>query len=123
MATANDKLRQLPLAGGLRQVELAAKLANAYRRRGGAMSDRKTQEQYEHDEETIDERRGSREAQFREDMRKAGYEVHDYSGRGMYGRCCPSVHIGRGGSQRVFRATEVSLQEDSLGLGLVLFTG
>jgi hypothetical protein len=62
--------------------------------------------------------------QFREDMEEAGIEIRTYSGRGMYGRYTYGVSCGRGdgpSEQEVYRATEIKLCQDALGLGTILY--
>lgn len=67
--------------------------------------------------------------QFREDMEAAGIEVRTYSGRGMYGQRTYGVTCYRDGGrsghapseQDVYRATELRLTQDSMGLGTILY--
>lgn len=67
--------------------------------------------------------------QFREDMEKAGFEVRTYSGRCMNGVETYGVSCGgrmrddgeRPSEQQVYRATEVKLRADALGLGTILY--
>ena len=61
--------------------------------------------------------------QFVEDMESAGYIVHEYSGRGMFGRVCPSVSCKRSEQQAVIRATTCKVVFDNLGMDLVAYTG
>lgn len=69
--------------------------------------------------------------QFREDMEEAGFEVRTYSGRCMNGVETYGVSCGgsmwrdddgeRPSEQQVYRATEVKLRADALGLGTILY--
>ena len=60
-----------------------------------------------------------RHAEFRRDMRSAGYEVIEYRGRNFYSG--PAVRCERGESQDVMRATTIRVQTDHLGLGLIVY--
>ena len=58
--------------------------------------------------------------QFVEDMEKAGYEVQDYQGR--FFLTGPAVRVTAPGEyQDVIRASDVELQCDTLGLGLIIY--
>lgn len=62
--------------------------------------------------------------QFIDDMEAADIPVRAYSGRGMFGAECPAVTCGRNtdhSEHDVYRATEVGLLKDSMGLGVVLY--
>lgn len=56
---------------------------------------------------------------FRKDMGKAGYELMTYSGRNFYKGY--AVRCSKHEYQKVIRATTVDLQQDQLGMGLVLY--
>lgn len=56
---------------------------------------------------------------FREDCEAAGFEVTDYEGREFYRG--PAVKCERSELQDVIRATDVSVQWDSLGMGLIVY--
>jgi len=57
--------------------------------------------------------------QFTEDAEEQGFEVdYGYSGRGMYGKCCPSVRVRRDDPRFVSRS---NYYEDQLGLGTVCY--
>jgi hypothetical protein len=70
-----------------------------------------------------------RQTQFREDMEAEGIEVRTYSGRGMFGERTYAVACYRNGGrsghqpseQDVYRATELRLLQDSLGMGTILY--
>lgn len=65
-----------------------------------------------------------KEIQFIEDMEKAGIPWRTYSGRGMFGRECPAaVTSDEISEQDVYRATDVPLSRDNMGLYWVLYTG
>jgi hypothetical protein len=49
--------------------------------------------------------------------KRAGLEVFQYSGRGMFGRKCPAVSLDRG--ERF--ATRATTRTDSLGMGTVVY--
>ena len=56
--------------------------------------------------------------QFIKDASRQGYTVdYDYSGRGMYGRTCPSVNIDRIGEF----GTKAKTQSDNMGMGFVIY--
>ncbi len=55
---------------------------------------------------------------FCEDAIREGVEIHAYSGRGMYGVECPSVHVGQICDATFTRA---SFDADTLGMGYVLY--
>lgn len=55
--------------------------------------------------------------QFVEDAEAHDLEVHDYSGRFMYGKQCPSVHVD---GLADFH-TKTHYASDSLGLGFVIY--
>lgn len=57
--------------------------------------------------------------QFKNDMIEAGYEVRTYQGRGFWKGYAVSVE--RYDFQDVARATRVRLQQDSLGLGIIVY--
>lgn len=62
--------------------------------------------------------------QFIKDMDAAEIPWRCYSGRGMHGALCPSVHTGHGTEEAdVYRATKLLLNTDAMGLGRVLYTG
>lgn len=55
---------------------------------------------------------------FVKDAERAGLEVdYSYSGRGMYGKTCPSVNVDRLGEF----GTRAKTQSDSMGLGYVIY--
>ena len=57
--------------------------------------------------------------QFVEDAKRYGYTVDfGYSGRGMYGKCCPSITVRRGDYR--FR-TEAGACQDSMGFDTVVY--
>lgn len=59
---------------------------------------------------------------FTDDMKDAGYEIRDYSGRFFWKG--PSVHTSRKEGidlQDIIRATDVKLQTDGMGLDLVVY--
>ena len=61
---------------------------------------------------------------FIADMNAAEIPWRVYSGRGMFGRQCPSVYTGHGTEEAdVYRATKLLLNTDAMGLGRVLYTG
>ena len=70
-----------------------------------------------------------RQRQFREDMEEAGIEIRTYSGRGMMGKSTYGVNCYRDGGlsghepseQDVYRATELKLTQDSMGMGTILY--
>lgn len=66
-----------------------------------------------------------RDIAFIKDMEEAGIEWDWYSGRGMYGRQCPSVTTSDGVSDEdIIRATQVrGLRRDNMGYDTVLYTG
>jgi hypothetical protein len=58
--------------------------------------------------------------QFVADMEEAGYEVQDYQGRFYW--TGPAVRVRDPGEyQDIVRSTDVRLQYDQLGLGLVIY--
>ena len=62
--------------------------------------------------------------QFIEDLEDAGYEPKSYSGRGMFGKICVSVHDAS--AWEVARTLESDMdvpepREDALGLGNILY--
>lgn len=60
--------------------------------------------------------------QFVEDMKRAGIEVEHYYGRFYWtGPAVRTDETGWPKSQDVYRATRVSLQRDSMGLGFILY--
>lgn len=65
-----------------------------------------------------------RQKQFREDMEAAYFEICRYAGRGMFGKETYGVVCGgdeQPHKQDVYRATEVRLSEDTMGLGTILY--
>lgn len=62
---------------------------------------------------------GGKNEQFKNDMIKAGYEVRTYRGRGFWKGYAVSVE--RYDFQDVARVTKVRLQQDSLGLGIIVY--
>jgi len=62
-----------------------------------------------------------RHAQFARAMRRKGYDVHTYSGRGMYGAICPAVTVNPTLETDVRKATRLKLTRDSMGLDIVLY--
>lgn len=57
--------------------------------------------------------------QFIKDAERQGFEVdYDYSGRGMYGRTCPSIIEERGGDKF---GTKAKTRQDSMGLDAVVY--
>ena len=57
--------------------------------------------------------------QFIRDAEKQGFEIdHDYSGRGMYGKTCPSIIEERYCNSFV---TKASVRSDSMGLDTVIY--
>lgn len=72
------------------------------------------------------------EIAFIEVMEAEGIPWYTYSGRGMFGRNCPSVNVG--GRNAEFHEEDVTyalgqagkkirLARDNMGLGMVLYTG
>ena len=60
----------------------------------------------------------SNQSKFVRDAKNQGYEIdYDYSGRGMYGRSCPSVRLGRYETMK----TKANVREDSMGMGKVVY--
>lgn len=57
------------------------------------------------------------QAKFVRAAKRAGLDVFQYSGRGMFGRKCPAVSLDRGQTFRPRAATKT----DSLGLGTVVY--
>jgi hypothetical protein len=58
--------------------------------------------------------------QFTEEMEEAGYKVEEYNGRDFYKG--PAVSVDTGELQDVIRATQVTLQWDTLGKdGLIIY--
>jgi hypothetical protein len=73
-----------------------------------------------------------REIKFIEAMEAAGIPWLVYSGRGMFGRKCPSAYTSRSDGEEVYEddiilaagnAGVKRLARDSMGLGTVLYTG
>lgn len=56
---------------------------------------------------------------FVRDMEKAGHVVYHYRGRFFWEG--PAVNVDRDGRDDVARATKVKLQQDDMGLGLVVY--
>jgi hypothetical protein len=57
--------------------------------------------------------------QFIRDAEEQGFDVdYDYSGRGMYGKTCPSIIEERYGSRF---GTKASVRSDSMGLDTVIY--
>ena len=59
------------------------------------------------------------QAQFRNDMENAGYEVLFYHGRWFYEGW--AVDVEKDELQDVIRSTDVKLQWDEMGLGLIVY--
>ena len=57
--------------------------------------------------------------QFVKDVIESGNEVVSYSGRGMFGRECPAVHISS--VEAAIGLTKASIATDSLGMGIVVY--
>jgi hypothetical protein len=56
---------------------------------------------------------------FVEDAENAGLEVdHTYSGRFMYGKCCPAVRVD---SPHEFQTSAEGVRWDNMGLGFVVY--
>lgn len=65
--------------------------------------------------------RETKESLFRKKAQKFGYEVKDYSGRGMFGRRCPSVIV----DDYLDFIAEIGmkgLKVDNMGLRYVVYT-
>ena len=60
-----------------------------------------------------------RYAQFAEELQDAGYEVYRYRGRFYYDG--PAVNCSHEEYQDIIRATQVKVQSDSMGMGLVVY--
>lgn len=61
-----------------------------------------------------------RYAKFKEDLEEAGFDVEDYKGRNFFAG--PAVRIDSTNElQEVIRATEINVQWDQLGLGLIVY--
>lgn len=54
---------------------------------------------------------------FIEDAQNQGYEVYDYSGRGMFGDTCPAITVD---DPQDFK-TNAGYYTDNMGLGYVLY--
>ena len=49
--------------------------------------------------------------------KRAGLKVESYSGRGMFGRVCPSVYVDHAGQF----GTRAATRTDSMGRGIVIY--
>ncbi len=66
--------------------------------------------------------RGIKEVDFKERAEELGYEVEDYSGRGMFGRTCPSVTVDNY-LDFIAEMGMKGLEVDNMGLKYVVYTG
>ncbi len=66
--------------------------------------------------------RGIKEVDFKERAEELGYEVEDYSGRGMFGRTCPSVTVDNY-LDFIAEMGMKGLKVDNMGLRWVVYTG
>ena len=66
--------------------------------------------------------RGIIEIDFRTKAEELGYEVRDYSGRGMFGRECPSVTV-ENYLDFIAEMGLKGLKVDNMGLQYVVYTG
>ena len=62
------------------------------------------------------------ELKFTEKAEELGYEVNPYSGRGMYGRECPSVVV-ENPNDFIAEMGMKGLQIDNMGRDYVVYTG
>lgn len=64
----------------------------------------------------------ARYLQFIDDMTAAGIPVRSYTGRGMFGKCCPAACTSKEVALHdIMRATKVPLTTDSMGRGVVCY--
>lgn len=68
------------------------------------------------------EQRKKLEIAFRRKAEKLGYEVKSYSGRGMFGRECPSVNVDNA-LDFIAEIGLKGLKVDNMGLQWVVYTG
>jgi hypothetical protein len=66
--------------------------------------------------------RNEREIKFIENALELGYEVDDYSGRGMFGKKCPSVVV-ENPNDFIAEMGMKGLKVDNMGLKYVVYTG
>ena len=66
--------------------------------------------------------RGIKEIDFKRRAEELGYEVKDYSGRGMFGRECPSVTVDNY-LDFIAEMGMKGLKVDNMGLSYVVYTG
>ena len=57
------------------------------------------------------------QAKFCNNADKCGLDIVQYSGRGMYGKQCPSVHVDEPNDI----ATRAKVRTDSMGRGVVVY--
>jgi hypothetical protein len=68
--------------------------------------------------ETPDYKLSDNQKKFVKDAERQGFEVdYGYSGRGMYGECCPSVDVEDVGDF----ATKAAKNWDNMGRGFVVY--
>ena len=63
-----------------------------------------------------------KEKQFKAKAESLGYDVKDYSGRGMFGRECPSVVV-ENPNDFIAEMGIKGLKVDNMGLKYVVYTG
>ncbi len=63
-----------------------------------------------------------KDEEFRAKAESLGYKVDDYSGRGMYGRYCPSVVV-KNPNDFIAEMGMKGLKVDNMGLKYVVYTG
>jgi len=118
------KLRVKTEDTGRTHMQIAAELVGALRKFDGfiELSDYNVSDTI-HEEvlEDLEKRMLSdNQEQFVQDALAQGLEVnYDYSGRGMYGRTCPSVKLDR----YDHFDSDTSYSKDSLGMGIVYYAG
>ena len=64
----------------------------------------------------------AREKKFVKKAEKLGYEVRDYSGRGMFGRQCPGVTVDNA-NDFIAEIGMRGLKVDNMGLSYIVYTG
>jgi len=66
----------------------------------------------------IDYKLSKNQQKFVKDAEAQNFEVgYNYSGRGMYGRCCPSIIVGGYGEF----STKAKIASDQMGLSTVIY--
>lgn len=63
-----------------------------------------------------------REKKFVGKAENLGYEVRDYSGRGMFGRQCPGVTVDNA-NEFIAEIGIKGLKVDNMGLSYIVYTG